>query len=135
MSALATLFPEPIVVTTRLGEFPVSPITVGRLAAFSRAVAPFIGQLGDPAKSFANAQGALLPLLAEHGDAVLDAVAIGANLKREQVDGLLTDDAIALAGAVLEANLDFFMAQVVPRLQSVAGAVAKTRGALSVENS
>jgi hypothetical protein len=130
MSALATLFPEPIVVKTRLGEFPVSPITVGRLAAFSRAVSPFIGQLTGRGEGI-SVQALVLPLLAEHGDAVLDAVSIGANIKREQVDSLLADDAIALAGAVLEANLDFFLAQVVPRLQSVAGAVTKTRGASS----
>lgn len=131
MSALATLFPEPLIVKTRAGEFAVSPITVGRLAAFSRAVAPFIRQLSDPAKPFANAREAVLLLLAEHGDAVLDAVAIGVGIKREQVESLLPDDALALAGAVLEANLDFFLNQVVPRLASVAGAMQKTRGASS----
>lgn len=132
MSALATLFPEPIVVKTRAGEFPVSPITVGRLSSFAKACSPFIAKLDTGGGG--TAQAVLLPLLAEHGDAVLDAVAIGANIKREQVDALLPDDALALAGAVLEANLDFFLGQVVPRLQSVAGAVMKTRGASSVVN-
>ena len=131
MSALTAAFPEPVLVKTRAGEFPVGPITVGRLTAFSRAVAPFIGFLTDSAlagKGIKTPQALILPLLAEHGDAVLAAVAVGANLPREKVDALLLDDAIALAGAVLEVNLDFFLAQVVPRLGSIMGAIKQTRG-------
>lgn len=132
MTQLATLFPEPRIVKTRGGEFAVSPITMGRLSAFAKACSPFMAQLTAPGEtSLANAKSLLLPLLTEHGDAVLDAVAIGAGIERKQVDALLPDDALALAGAVLEVNLDFFMDQVMPRLASVAGGVAKTRGGSS----
>ena len=55
-------------------------------------------------------------MLAEHGEALLDALALACRRPREWVDGLDLDDALQLAAAVFEVNADFFVARVAPNV-------------------
>lgn len=64
-----------------------------------------------------------LALLTEHGDAILDALAIAARRPREWVEALSLDNAVQLATALFEVNVDFFVQRVVPAIQSAAARI------------
>lgn len=86
----------------------ITPLRVGELPSFARAVQPIAGRLStDPD---------WLRLLAEDGDAVLQALAIACRRPLTWVAELAIDDAIRVAEAVFAANADFFLRRVVPEI-------------------
>ncbi len=94
----------------------LTPIRVGEVPALLAAIKPIAPHLvnGDPD---------WLALLTEHGDAILDALAIAARRPREWVEALSLDDAVQLATALFEVNVDFFVQRVVPAIQSAAARI------------
>ena len=88
---------------------------------FPRAVHRGAPSLGAPP--------AWLALLAEHGEAVIDAVAIASRRPPEWVTNLALDDAVRLAEAVFEVNADFFIQRVLPSLTEAATRVSQILGA------
>jgi len=101
--------PEPLVIG---GEtLDITPLKVGELPVFARAVRPIAGKLGpDPD---------WLRLLSEDGESVIQALAIACRRPPEWVSGLALDDAIRLAEAVFGANADFFIRRVMPEIMRV----------------
>jgi hypothetical protein len=91
----------------RLGEFP----------AMLKAVRPFAAQL--------EADPDWLSLLAEHGEALLDSLAVACRQPREWVDGLAFDEALKLATAVFEVNADFFVQRVAPNITELAERIGR----------
>jgi hypothetical protein len=100
--------PAPTSVSVGGETIDITPIKVGELPAFARAVQPVAAQL--------SASPNWLALLADHGEAVIDAVAIAARRPREWVQALALDEAVLLAEAIFEVNADFFLQRVQPRL-------------------
>ena len=94
----------------------ITPLKVGELPAFARAVRSIAGKLGhDPD---------WLRLLSEDGEAVIMALAIACRRPPEWVSGLALDDAIRLAEAVFCANADFFIRRVVPEITRVSQTIS-----------
>lgn len=86
----------------------ISPLKVGELPTFARAVRPIASKLGpDPD---------WLRLLSEDGESMIQALAIACRRPPEWVSNLALDDAIRLAEAVFGANADFFIRRVVPEI-------------------
>lgn len=110
MSDLDALPPLPQVLVLAGITLEITPIRVGEIPALLAAIRPFAHRLaaGDP-------DG--LELLAEHGDALLDAVAVASRQPRVWVDGLALDEALRLATFLFEVNADFFTRQVLPVIQ------------------
>lgn len=100
---------EPLVIG---GEtLDITPLRVGELPAFARAVRPVAGKLGtDPD---------WLRLLSEDGESVILALAIACRRPPNWVAALAIDEAIRLAEAVFGANADFFIRRVVPEITRV----------------
>ncbi|MHA6879203.1 hypothetical protein [Ralstonia pseudosolanacearum] len=94
----------------------IQPLKVGRLPAFLRAISPALQQLQAPQIDW-------LGLFIEHGDDLLQAVAIAVDKPRTWVDALAADEAILLAAGVVEVNADFFTRTVLPRLDGLIGQV------------
>ncbi|MGH7343280.1 MAG: DUF6631 family protein [Candidatus Rokuibacteriota bacterium] len=94
--------PESLVIDGETIE--ISPLRIGELPAFTRAIKPFAEQLAGEMH--------WPSLVADHGEAVLEALAIATRRPREWVDGLALDEAVTLASAVFEANADFFIRRV-----------------------
>jgi hypothetical protein len=94
----------------------ITPIRVGEIPALLAAVRPFAHRLvdGDPD---------WLALLADHGDALITAIAVASRRPQEWVSGLAMDDAIRLATALFEVNADFFVQRVVPTIQHAAARI------------
>lgn len=86
----------------------ITPLRVGELPAFARAVRPLAGKLGpDPD---------WLRLLSEEGKAVILALAIACRRPPDGVSSLALDEAVRLAEALFEVNADFFIRRLVPEI-------------------
>jgi hypothetical protein len=110
-NALAALPPvsEPLVIGGEILE--ISPLKVGELPAFARAVRSIASKVtSDPD---------WLRLLSEDGESVLLALAIACRRPPDWVAALALDDAIRLAEAIFGANADFFIQRVVPEITRV----------------
>jgi len=92
----------------------ITPLKVGELPAFARAVQPLAGKLTTSA-----AQPDWWQLLAEDGQALLLALSIAARRPLDWVAALAVDDAIRLAEAVFSVNADFFILRVAPEIARV----------------
>ena len=117
----AALPPVPVTLVIGGERLDLTPLKVGDVPAFARAVQPVAASL--------SASPDWLALLAEHGEAVIDAVAIASRRPSEWVTKLALDDAVRLAEAVFEVNADFFIQRVLPSLTEAATRVSQTLGA------
>lgn len=117
----AALPPVPVMLVIDGERLELTPLKVGDVPAFARAVQPVAASL--------SASPDWLALLALHGEAVIDAVAIASRRPPEWVSGLALDDAVRLAEAVFEVNADFFIQRVLPSLTDAATRVSQTLGA------
>lgn len=134
MDDLDVLEPTEVKVVAGGRTFTVRPLTVGQLPAFARALRPVLPALQralggngavDPA--------AIADLIADHGDALIDAVAIAAGAKRKDVEALDPLAFIELATPVIRVNADFFSRRLRPAV--AAAAQAMTHGAGSTSSS
>lgn len=93
----------------------VTPLKVGELPAFARAVRPIASKL-SPNPDW-------LRLLSEDGESVILALAIACRRPPDWVSALALDEAILLAEAVFGANADFFIRRVVPEVTRVSNRI------------
>ncbi len=116
MDDFASFPPQPQSLEMAGDTLSLTPIRVGEVPPLLAAIKPIAPHLvnGDPD---------WLALLTEHGDAILDALAIAARRPREWVEALSLDDAVQLATALFEVNVDFFVQRVVPAIQSAAARI------------
>ena len=114
----AALPPVPVTLVIGGERLDLTPLKVGDVPAFARAVQPVAASL--------SASPDWMALLAEHGEAVIDAVAIASRRPPEWVTNLALDDAVRLAEAVFEVNADFFIQRVLPSLTEAATRVSQT---------
>ena len=121
----AALPPVPVTLVIGGERLELTPLKVGEIPAFARAVQPAVATLS----ASLSASPDWLALLAEHGEAVIDAVAIASRRPSEWVTSLALDDAVRLAEAVFEVNADFFIQRVLPSLTEAATRVSQTLGA------
>ncbi|WP_275719466.1 DUF6631 family protein [Ralstonia solanacearum] len=118
MDDLDKLIPQPAELTVGGESLIILPLKVGRLPDFLRAITPVLQQLNTPQIDW-------LGLFIEHGDDLLQAVAIAVGKPRTWVDDLAADEAILLAAKVVEVNADFFTRTVLPRLNVLIDQVAR----------
>ena len=117
----AALPPVPVTLVIGGERLELTPLKVGDVPAFARAI-----QL---AAASLSASPDWLELMALHGEAVVEAVAIASRRPPEWVRDLELDDAVRLAEAVFEVNADFFIQRVLPSLTDAATRVSQTLGA------
>lgn len=106
--AFAVLPPMPVFVEVGGERLDLTPLKVGEVPAFARAIQPMAASL--------SVSPDWLALLADHGDAVIEAVAIASRRPRDWVGNLDLDDAVRLAEAVFGVNADFFVRRLLPAL-------------------
>ena len=114
----AALPPVPVSVEIAGERIDLSPLKVGEVPAFARAVQPIAASL--------LASPDWLALLAEHGEAVIAAVAIAARRPVDWVAGLDLDEAVHLAEAVFGVNADFFIRRLLPSVTQAAARIGQT---------
>jgi hypothetical protein len=109
---LETIFPQGQILDIGGQRIEIRPLVLGELPAMMRAIRPFASEL--------SAEPDWLALLAEHGEALLRALAIASHRSDDWVAALELDDAITLGAAVFEVNADFFVRRVAPKVGDLA---------------
>jgi len=115
--ALAALPPLPTALVVAGETVEIAPLKVGEVPAFARAVQPIADRL--------SVSPDWLALLAEHGEAVIEAIAIAARRPRDWVMELDLDEAAGLADALFGVNADFFIRRLLPRLTEAAARIGR----------
>lgn len=113
-----TFPPVPKVVTVAGTTVELTPIRLGELPRLLAVVRPLAADL--------SAEPDWFDLLARHGEAVLDLLALTTRRERAWVNDLSLDAAVTLAAAVFEVNADFFVGQLAPAIQGAAQRLAPT---------
>jgi hypothetical protein len=116
MPDFETFPPVPKAVTVAGTALELTPIRLGELPRLLAAVRPIAADI--------SVEPDWLDLLARHGEAVLDLLAITTRRERAWIEGLALDEAVTLATAVFEVNADFFVGRVVPAIQGAAQRLA-----------
>jgi len=115
MSEFDVFPPTPVMIEVGGESLEITPIRVGELSALIKAVRPFIERL--------TADTDWIALLADHDDALLEAIAIASRRQKDWVSQLTIDDAVRLATVLFEVNADFFARQVSPAIQRAAARI------------
>lgn len=114
----AALPPVPASVEVAGEHIELTPIKVGEVPAFARAVQPIAASL--------SASPDWLAILAEHGEAVIAALAIATRRPVDWVAGLDLDEAVRLAEVVFGVNADFFIRRLLPSVTQAAVRISQT---------
>ena len=123
-----TFPPSPKVVTVAGTTVELTPIRLGELPRLLAVVRPMTADLSADLSANLSAEPNWFDLLARHGEAVLDLLALTTRRDRAWVNDLSLDEAVTLAAAVFEVNADFFVGQVAPAIQGAAQRLAPTLG-------
>ena len=113
----AVMPPVPVFVEIAGERIDLSPLKVGEVPAFARAVQPLAASL--------SASPDWLVLLAEHGEAAITAIAVAARRPVDWVAGLNLDEAVRLAEAVFGVNADFFIQRLLPSVTQAAARIGQ----------
>ena len=114
----AALPPVPLSIEIAGERIDLTPLKVGEVPAFARAVQPIAAGL--------SASPDWLALLAEHGEAVIATIAIATRRPVVWVAGLDLDEAVRLAEAVFGVNADFFIRRLLPSVTQAAARIGQT---------
>lgn len=113
-------------VTYRRETLRVTPLKVGQIPRFLRAVRPMFGALAGSALSPGQAGGGveldIMALVADHGEGLIEAVAVATGRPTDWVAEGEAHEFAQLVKAVLEVNADFFAKKVAPLLSGPAPA-------------
>lgn len=114
---LSKLLPQPVELKIGGKILALTPLKVGELPAFSRAVAPVIAVVDSERVD-------LIGLLAEHTETVVTAVSIAVRAPREWINELTVGELVLLAAKVIEVNADFFTRGVMPSVTQALGTLS-----------
>ena len=112
--------PVPLILFVGGERLELTPLRLGEIPGFARAIRPLASSL--------SASPDWLALLDEHGEAVIEAVAIASRRPKDWLASLDLDDAVRLIEAVFEVNADFFIQRVLPSLTEAATRISQTLG-------
>lgn len=111
MDDLNILVPPAVTVTVGGESLSITPLRIGELPAFTRALAPVVSQLKGSGIDW-------LVLFGLHGEAMLTALGVASRKPREWIEQLAADEAILLAATIIEVNSDFFARRVLPKVEA-----------------
>jgi hypothetical protein len=119
MDDLNLLVPPSVTLTVGGESLAITPLRIGELPAFTRAIAPAVSEFRRDGVDW-------LMLFGVHGEAMLTALAVATRKPREWIEGLAADEAILLAATVIEINSDFFARRVLPKVEAAMAKVPAT---------
>jgi len=110
-------------------QLTVAPLKVGQLPAFARAIKPISGAVEAIATGRAALTlPAMLDMIADHGEAIIDAVSIASGVPVAELAEATPDQLIELAAVCMEVNADFFARRLTPALRAAGRAVPSGAG-------
>jgi len=124
MDGLDVLEPVATTVTFNGKELKLSPLKVGQIPAFARHIRP---QLGSAMTGKIDVV-AIMGLLADSGDNIIEAVALASGVPADELRDTTPDKLIELAIAVVKVNADFFKGRLTPAILAAVKAVTPAPG-------
>ena len=113
MSAdLEVIAPTPTVATFKGRDIPISPLKVGQIPAFARAIKPIGGAIGQTGVDVAS----IMLLVADYGENIVEAVSIASGVSVDELNDSTADELVGLASSVLKVNADFFRGRLTPAI-------------------
>lgn len=100
----------------------VRPLTIGQYPAFARAIRPLAPALDADEPDW-------LALVAEHGEALIEAASVATGIGRDDLGRLDPDEFIEIAAAILAVNMDFFVRRLAPAVKAAEGKILALSGA------
>jgi len=98
-------------------EIHITPLKVGQLPAFARAIKPISGVIeGMATGKLAPDLFTLLAMVGEHGESVVEAVSIATGVDRDELMRSTPDQLIELAIVAVRVNADFFKGRLTPAI-------------------
>lgn len=102
-------------------EYDITPLKVGQLPKFARAIK------GIGAEGLASLEtgdiASIFELIAEHGEQIIEAVSIASRIDRAKIEEADSDELILLVSAVMRVNADFFARRLLPTIKAQAQAM------------
>lgn len=102
----------------------VSPLKVGQMPPFTRAIRPCLAAIvgfivsvppdgavnggGEPTTDIEINVEKIVGLIADHGEAIIEAVSIATKMPREKIEDATPEEFLVLVTAVIGVNIDFF---------------------------
>jgi hypothetical protein len=124
---LDVLDPPDHTVTVAGQSITIRPLTIGQLPRFVRAIQPAAPMLSG------GADPDWLVLVAEHGEALIEASAVATGIEPKDIEALPPDEFVLLCGAIFEVNVFFFVQRLGPAIERASdrmvAAMAKMPGA------
>jgi len=96
-------------------SYVVAPLTVGQIPRFARALKPLAGVDLLGSLSAADA-GTILALVADHGESLIEAVAVATGVPKAEIEAASADELIGIAMIVVGVNGDFFSRRLAPAI-------------------
>ncbi len=115
MVDLSVIAPEAAKVIFRGRDVEISPLKVGQLPAFTRAIKPIAGALQGALAGGALNASLTLEILAD-GESLVEAISIATGVPAAELNDSTLDDMVGLASAVLKVNGDFFKGRLTPAI-------------------
>lgn len=108
---------EPKVFEYILGDdrHTLSAMKIGQIPKFTRIIRPIVPEVSGKNLD----QNTILDLIADHGESIIEAVAVATNLPINTVQLIDPDDFVDIVFLVIEVNADFFAKRLAPMMQSI----------------
>lgn len=130
MSEFDVIDPTATLASFKGAQIQIRPLTVGQLPGFARAIKPISGAI----EAIATGQAApdlftILAMVAEHGEAIVDAVSIATGVDKAELMAATPDELIELAITAVKVNADFFKGRLTPAILAAVNKAVPTPGA------
>lgn len=122
-NSLSLLVNEPTHITFGPYSIDVTPLTVGELPAVLRHAGPILNMLAT-----VRSQEDAVALVLDHGEAIIEIVALAARLPGDQVRALTPDLMGELFFGLIEVNGDFFVRRMKPLSERALAVMARLQG-------
>ncbi len=125
---LADMLAEPRIVRAGGRDVQVRPITPRQIPSFVKAIRPLQNALGAGLSLDALQGAALLGLVEDHAEDVVQAVAVATRQSPDFIgDEIDIAELVELTAAVIEVNADFFARRVAPALVTTVARLQQLR--------
>jgi len=115
MTDLFVIAPESMKVRFHGRDVEISPLKVGQMPAFTRAIKPIAGSLTQ-AVSGGGIDAALIIEIMAQGEHLVEAISIATGVPTTELNETTPDELVALASSALKVNGDFFKGRLTPAI-------------------
>lgn len=109
---------EKVAVTIKGERYEFGALEVGQLPAFARAIRP----MGEAVSAILDGGqftlGTLLDMMADHGEHVIEAVALATGIPVAVINKAKPDELLPAVRGAFEVNRDFFLRRLMPALRA-----------------